>query len=141
LPIAVLVGYSLNYLPESLQNLGRIGKILIKVIPFFSENVIKMANLDVVIPHNLTQDEATERIKKLLAEIKRKHGDRISDLKENWEGNVGDFSFTSQGFSVSGNLEVSSSDVKLTGKIPLALSLFKGLISKTIYDEGSKILS
>ena len=42
-----------------------------------------MANLDVVIPHNLTQDEAIERIKKLLGEIKRKHGDRISDLKEN----------------------------------------------------------
>lgn len=101
----------------------------------------EMANLEVVIPHNLTQVEATERIKKMLTEIKRKHGDRISDLKENWEGNVGAFSFTSQGFNVSGNLEVSSSNVKLIGKIPLALSLFKGLISKTIYDEGSKILA
>jgi len=105
------------------------------------ENIIKMANLDVVIPHNLTQDEAIERIKKLLGEMKRKHGDRISDLQENWEGNVGDFSFTAQGFHVSGNLEVNSSSVKLTGKIPLALSLFKGPISKTIYEEGSKILS
>ena len=100
-----------------------------------------MANLDVEIPHNLTQEEAIERIKKLLGEIKRKHGDRISDLKENWEGNVGDFSFTAQGFDISGNLEVDSSTVKLTGKIPLALSLFKGQISKTIYEEGSRILS
>ena len=105
------------------------------------ENAIKMANLDVVIPHNLTQAEAIERVKKLLGEIKRKHGDRISDLEEKWEGNVGEFSFTSQGFNVSGNLEVNSSDVKLKGKIPLTLSLFKGLISKTIYDEGSRILS
>ena len=100
-----------------------------------------MANLDVVIPHNLTRDEATERIKKLLAEIKRKHRDRISDLKENWKGNIGDFSFTAQGFKVSGNVEVNSSKVQITGKMPLALSLFKGLISKTIYEEGSKILS
>jgi hypothetical protein len=100
-----------------------------------------MANLDVVIPHNLRQQEAIERVKKLLTEIKRKHGDRISDLKENWEGNVGEFSFTAQGFNVSGNLEVNSTNVKLTGKIPLALSLFKGAIIKTIYDEGSKILS
>jgi hypothetical protein len=74
-------------------------------------------------------------------EIKRKHGSRISDLKENWEGNVGDFSFTAQGFNISGNLEVDSSTVKLTGKIPLALSLFKGQICKTIYEEGSKVLS
>ncbi len=37
--------------------------------------------------------------------------------------------------------EVDSSTVKLTGKIPLALSVFKGQISKTIYEEGSKILS
>ena len=100
-----------------------------------------MANLDVVIPHNLRQQEAIERVKKLLTEIKRKHGDRISDLKENWEGNVGEFGFTAQGFNVSGNLEVNSTNVKLTGKIPLALSLFKGAISKTIYEEGSKILS
>jgi hypothetical protein len=54
---------------------------------------------------------------------------------------VGDFSFTAQGFNISGNLEVDSSTVKLTGKIPLALSLFKGQICKTIYEEGSKVLS
>ena len=100
-----------------------------------------MANLDVVIPHHLRQQEAIERVKKLLPEIKSKHGDRISDLQENWEGNVKEFSFTAQGFNVSGNLEVNSTNVKLTGKIPLALSLFKGAISKTIYEEGSKILS
>ena len=100
-----------------------------------------MANLDVVIPHSLTEDEATERIKKLLVEVKRKYGSTISDLKENWKGNTGEFSFTSQGFNVSGTLEVNSSKVRLTGKIPLALSLFKGLISKTIYEEGAKILS
>jgi Putative polyhydroxyalkanoic acid system protein (PHA_gran_rgn) len=100
-----------------------------------------MANLEVSIPHNLTQDEAVSRIKNLLTETRNTHNDKISDLREDWNGYVGDFSFTAQGFDISGILTVTPSSVELKGKIPFALSLFKGQIAKIIYDQASKILS
>jgi len=100
-----------------------------------------MANLEVDVPHNLPEDEAMKRIKNLFTEMKKEHGDKISNLREEWEGNVGIFSFTAQGFDIAGTLTVNASNVELKGKLPLALSFFKGAIAKTIHDQAAKILS
>lgn len=100
-----------------------------------------MSNLDVTIPHNLSQEEALTRIKNMFTQMKEEHGDKISDLKEEWNGYVGNFSFTAQGFDIAGTLTVNPSNVELKGKIPFALSLFKGAITKTIEQQATKLLS
>src|SRR6185295_12050177 len=100
-----------------------------------------MANLEMTIPHSLPQEEAIRRIKDQFAEMKKKHGDKIKDLKEEWNGNVGNFSFSFQGFDISGVLTVDHSSVGLDAKIPVAVSIFKEAIKKTIYDKAVEVLS
>ena len=100
-----------------------------------------MANLEVVVPHNLSKEEALSRIRNMFTQMKQEHGDKISNLKEEWTGNAGNFSFTAQGFDIVGTLTVNPSNVELKGKIPFTLSLFKGAITKTIEQQATKILS
>jgi len=100
-----------------------------------------MPSLEMSIPHKLPQEEALQRIKNLLSETKREHGDKIQNLQETWTGNTGNFSFKAQGFDIAGTLIVNPSSVELKGKIPFAVSLFKGQITKAINEKATQLLS
>ena len=100
-----------------------------------------MPSLDLSIPHQLSQEEALTRIKKLWSETKRDHSDKITNLKENWEGNKGSFSFSAQGYDISGNLLVNPNSIELTSKIPFAVSLFKGTITSMIQQKAKELLA
>lgn len=100
-----------------------------------------MARLDMAVSHRLTQDEAVARIKTLLGEVKKQFADKISDLREDWNGNNGKFSFSAMGFSVSGNLVVKPDKVELTGNLPFAASFFKGKIESTIRERAKTLLA
>jgi len=100
-----------------------------------------MASLELNIPHSLSQEEALKRIKNLLSETKREHGDQVADLKEDWHDNTGDFSFTARGFDIAGQLTVTPSAIELRGKIPFAVSLFKGKITKMINEKAAELLA
>jgi len=100
-----------------------------------------MPSLEMIIPHNLPQEEALRRIKNLLSETKRDHGDKIQNLVETWNGNEGNFSFKAQGYDISGTLTVNPSSIDLYGKIPFAVSLFKGTITRMINEKAGQLLS
>jgi hypothetical protein len=99
-----------------------------------------MPTLEMTINHNLPQEEALRRIKKLLSETKREHGDKIQNLKETWNGNEGNFSFKAQGYDISGTMVVTPSSIELIGKIPFAVSLFKGMITRAINQKAAELL-
>lgn len=99
-----------------------------------------MANFEMSVPHHLTQEEALQRIQNLLADTKKEHGDKISNLQENWTGNIGEFGLTIMGFSISGKLIVTSSTVDISATLPFAASLFKGKIQELIADRAEKLL-
>ena len=100
-----------------------------------------MAKLNMAVSHHLTQDEATRRIKSLLGEVKSQFADKISDLREEWNGNAGKFSFSAMGFAVSGTLIVKPAEVELSGNLPFAASFFKGKIESTIRERAQALLS
>ena len=99
-----------------------------------------MPTLEMIIDHNLPREEALKRIKNLLSETKRDHGDKIQNLAETWTGNEGTFSFKAQGYDISGTLTVNASSIELKGKIPFAVSLFKGKITKAIDEKAKELL-
>ena len=99
-----------------------------------------MPTLEMSISHNLPQQEALQRIKKLLSETKRDHGDKIQDLAETWNGNEGNFSFKAQGYDISGTLSVNPTSIELKGKVPFAFSLFKGTITRMISERAADLL-
>lgn len=99
-----------------------------------------MANFDMSIPHQLSQDDALKRIQRALSEIKKEHGDKVSNLKENWNGNTGEFSLTVMGFDVSGKLVVNPASIDMDAELPFAASLFKGKIKSLIGDKAGELL-
>ena len=98
-----------------------------------------MSQLYIPIQHQLTKDEALKRVKRLLTQTKKEHGDKIDNLKETWKGNVGTFSFTAQGFIISGTIRVSEDSVELEGKLPFAFGFFKRKIEKVIKDTAKDL--
>jgi len=100
-----------------------------------------MASLEVDVPFSITQYEALTRIKNLLSDTAKENAAIIKNLHEEWDGNTGKFSFTAQGFDISGILAVQSGNVHLDAKIPMALIMFKGAIAKVITDKASQLLA
>ncbi len=99
-----------------------------------------MANLETTIPHKLSQEEAVERVKSLLTKVKEDNAYQIKDLKEVWNGNVGEFSFTVQKFDISGTLTVGPASIELQATVPFTVSLFKGAIIKAIDKKAAELL-
>lgn len=99
-----------------------------------------MARMEISLPHALPGTEAVQRVKTLLAHLRDKHDDKISDLTEVWEGHVGTFNFKAKGFQVSGTLTVEPHAVILKGNLPWAANLFRSRIEEMIRSEGTRLL-
>ena len=100
-----------------------------------------MPALKLSFPHQLGQAEAVARLHGLLARVKEKYQDQVSDLKETWNDNTLSFSFSTYGFQVSGDVIVQESEVVLDGQIPFAAMMFKGRIENGIRDQMAKVLA
>ena len=100
-----------------------------------------MPNIEMNIPHSLDQNEALNRIRKLLSNVEKRFSGQLKDVQQEWNNNEGSFSFSVMNMPVSGTLKVNEGDVLLDGKIPLAASLFKGKIKSVIMEEAKKVLS
>ena len=98
-------------------------------------------NLNIVIPHKLTQEEALRRVKDLLVGVKNEHADKIDSLKESWSGEVGTFTLVAKGYTVSGTLVVETDYIEVDGHLPFPASMAKGMISKIITERAVAILA
>jgi len=100
-----------------------------------------MPKMSVGVPHKLGKETALVRIKTLLVDLKAQHGDQIQDLKEEWSGTGGAFSFRARGLKVSGRLIVSDNRVQLSGNVPWAAMPFKGKIEQAIKQRATELLA
>lgn len=99
-----------------------------------------MARMNMRIEHGLSQAEALKRTKKLLAETKEAHRDRIDSLEEKWKGNLGTFTLAAKGYELSGTITVGAPDILLEGEIPWALSFMRGKVEKLIRARARELL-
>ena len=78
-----------------------------------------MPSLSLNTPHQLGQEEAANRLKTFFEKLKARHGDKVSNLKEEWQGNLLKYSFTTFGFNIKGDLAVEPDAVErgLVGEI------------------------
>lgn len=100
-----------------------------------------MSSIKMNIPHQLTQQEALSRIKQLLAKLQHEQKDIISNVKEDWQGETGNFQFTTKGFDLSGHIRVKTTSVEIDANVPFAVTLFKGKIKQVIEKNARVILS
>ena len=91
-----------------------------------------MPQIEVRTPHALPPGEVAERLRRFGEALKKKHGDKVTLLKEEWLGETLDFSLVVQGITISGKLTVSDQQVTVISKVPLTAMLFRGRIEKDI---------
>ena len=99
-----------------------------------------MSTLNVKIPHQLSKQEALDRIKNMLTGLKEQQKDKISNLQEDWQDNKGSFSFSVMGFDLAGDVNVGDDSVEINSKLPFAVSFFKSTIEEMISKEAAKLL-
>ena len=100
-----------------------------------------MSDLVVSVNHRLTQDDALRRIQAVVAHAKVQYADKISDLRDSWNGYAGAFDVSGMGQKASGTVAVNPSDVTVQIKLPFAASLFKPKIESGIRDALTRILA
>ena len=100
-----------------------------------------MPSLNLNSPHQLGQEEATNRLKTFFEKLKARHGDKVSNLKEEWQGNLLKYSFSTYGFNIKGDLSVEPDAVKIKGELPFAAMMFKGKIEQAVKEELQRVLA
>jgi len=100
-----------------------------------------MAKISVPVPYQIPQEQALSRIKAYVAEAKVKHADKVNDLQESWNGNVGTFSGSGSGFAVSGTIAVNPAVVAVELTVPFAAIFLKGKIESGITDALTRLLA
>ena len=91
-----------------------------------------MPKLNMSIPHQLPAEEALARSKSRIGQLTGQFADKITNWQEQWNGNIGNFSFSAMGFSVAGSLTVNASDVEINADLPFAASFYKSKIEAAI---------
>jgi len=100
-----------------------------------------MPEIKILVQHQLPAEEAAGRIKNLLTELKTQFGDKISDLRESWNGNSCQFSLSVQGLAGSGTINVKAKEVEISLNLPFMAMMFKGKIEATIKERLKELLS
>ena len=100
-----------------------------------------MPGFSTEVPHSLGQEQATERLKKFVDVVRERYKDKVSAVDGAWEANKLNFSLTTYGFTVSGDLTVEETVAKLVGTLPFAAVAFRGKIEQEIKAALEKALS
>jgi hypothetical protein len=112
------------------------------VAPFASSLYIPpMPKITLSVPHQLGQDEAKNRISKLIAESRSQFGDKVTDLEEAWTANIDNFRFSVMGFAVEGQLDVQPADLHIDIHLPWAALPFKGRVESEILKHARELLA
>jgi hypothetical protein len=100
-----------------------------------------MPKSTIVVPHQLSSDEALKRVKALLADVQQKHAGQLSDVHEEWNGNDCQLSWKSMGMGMTANLSVKPSEVEAVANLPMAFTMFKGKLESLVKEQLSHALS
>src|ERR1051326_6413248 len=79
----------------------------------------------VIVLHNTTKEEARKKIDQRLGQLLGQYGHYLSESQTNWCGYRLDFSGKAKGFSASGSVEITETEVILDGKLPLIARPFE----------------
>lgn len=90
--------------------------------------------------HTLGKDTALAKIRAALMQAMFEYSDKISDLSESWNYNVGNISFSCYGFTIKTKITVEDDMVTVEGKIPWLISSYSSKIEQILLDNIKKVL-
>lgn len=100
-----------------------------------------MTSFNTEVPHQLGKPEATARLKGMLSDVRDKYKDQVTDLQEEWQGDMLVYSFKTYGFAIKGDLKVTEDVILMNGSLPIAALAFRGKIEQSIRSELEKRLA
>lgn len=92
------------------------------------------------IPHDLTQDEARQRIQTGLTDLRSRFGEKATSVHEQWTENRLDFAVTAMNQSITGRVDVTASDVRIEVDLPWMLAMLAGKFKGRVEQEARKML-
>ena len=99
-----------------------------------------MPSFNTEVLHELSQEQAIDRLKGFLDRVKEHYKDQVSRLEESWADNVLSFSMTTYGIKIDGSLTVEEERVAVAGSLPFIALPYKGRIQDSITSELKKAL-
>jgi hypothetical protein len=93
------------------------------------------------VTHQLGRQQATERLKQFIDNVRRQYQDQVSEIHGEWNDSTMNFSLTTYGFTIDGALVVEDDRAVLSGTLPLAAIPFRGKIEQTIGAELQRELA
>lgn len=99
-----------------------------------------MPSFHVEVPHNMTEEDAANRIKDVMERMRGRFEGQVKDMQQDWNGNSMQFSFKTMGLSIKGEMVAFAESVIVKGDLPFAAMLFKGRIESSIREELGKVL-
>ena len=91
------------------------------------------------VPHHTTREEARQIIEKRLDELHAQHGHYASEVEKNWNGDALEVKVKARGFSGTGKVEITDSEVIIDGKLPLMARPFEPRIKSMIESEAAEL--
>ncbi|MGQ0678450.1 MAG: polyhydroxyalkanoic acid system family protein [Actinomycetota bacterium] len=95
----------------------------------------------VIVPHQLAAEEATRRIKMLLAELREIFGTQISEVDERWNGHLCDFRMKMFLFKIAGSINVGARSVEVKGKMPPGTGRYEPEVRSMIEQRARTLLA
>ena len=93
--------------------------------------------MKIIVPHHTTREEAHKIVDRRVGELLAQYGHYATDSQLTWSGDRLDFSGKARGFSASGTIEVTDSEVIIDGKLPLIAKPFEPRIKSTVEREAA----
>ncbi|RLD50331.1 MAG: hypothetical protein DRI94_08885 [Bacteroidetes bacterium] len=91
--------------------------------------------------HDLEKEKGTACAEKIFKQLSDEYKDEFSDLEQETNGNIINFSFKIRGMHVKGNITVNNKNVVIDSKLPFAARMFQGMIETKIKENAEKMIS
>ena len=96
--------------------------------------------ITISIPHKHSAEEVKSRLANAIADARGKHPTLFAGARETWSGNRMDFTFSTMGQTVSGDVVIEPSVVHLHVNLPWVLAMLADKLRPQLEAEGRKLL-
>ena len=91
--------------------------------------------------HNMTIDSSVQLANQILPGFIEKAGDNVSNIQQQWDGNVLRFAFHTYGMNIKGTLLVTDDEIIIESELPFMARPFEGSVRSAIEQQLDILLS
>jgi hypothetical protein len=95
--------------------------------------------MQIAVPHHTTKANARRVVEQKLNGLLGQFGSHAQELEHSWAGDTLSFKGKARGFSLSGTIEITDSEVIINGKLPMLALPFEPKIKEAVKREADSM--